>query len=129
MNLQTFHQRTAKWAGDTWEVSDSPSYYWESDTVRSPIFTVFSDALNWIIEYDRRKTMTTFTTEDRKNASPPHIVDSGASPKTLGEYIEQENREEMLRHQLEIVTETMRKLQEENMKLKRQVENLMDGRC
>ena len=23
--------------------------------------------------------MTTFTTEDRQNASPPHIVDSGAS--------------------------------------------------
>lgn len=129
MNLQTFHQRTAKWAGDTWEVSNNPSYYWENDKVRSPIFTVFSDALNWIIEYDRRKAMTTWTTEDRKNASPPHIVDSGASPKTLGEYIEQENREEMLRHQLEIVTETMRKLQEENMKLKRQIENFMDGRC
>lgn len=142
MNLQTFHQRTAKWAGDTWEVSNNPSYYWENDKVRSPIFTVFSDALNWIIEYDRRKAMTTWTTEDREalekglefykklnNGSPPHIVDSGASPKTLGEYIEQENREEMLRHQLEIVTETMRKLQEENMKLKRQVENLMDGRC
>ena len=25
--------------------------------------------------------MTTFTTEDRENASPPHIVDSGASVK------------------------------------------------
>ena len=121
MNLQTFHQRTAKWAGDTWEVSDNPSYYWENDTVRSPIFTVFSDALNWIIEYDRRKTMTTFTTEDRKNASPPHIVDSGASPKTLGEYIEQENREEMLRHQLGILTAEIRKLQEENMKLKEKI--------
>ena len=121
MNLQTFHQRTAKWAGDTWEVSDNPSYYWESDKVRSPIFTVFSDALNWIIEYDRRKTMTTFTTEDRVNASPPHIVDSGASPKTLGEYIEQENREEMLRHQLGILTAEIRKLQEENMKLKEKI--------
>lgn len=37
--------------------------------------------------------MTTFTTEDRQNASPPHIVDSGASVKTLGDYIEQESRE------------------------------------
>ena len=34
--------------------------------------------------------MTTFTTEDRINASPPHIVDSGASVKielTLHDYI------------------------------------------
>jgi hypothetical protein len=73
--------------------------------------------------------MTTFTTEDRMNASPPHIVDSGASVKTLGDYIEQETREEMLRHQLGILADEIRKLQEENMKLKREVENLMDGRC
>jgi predicted RNase H-like nuclease (RuvC/YqgF family) len=73
--------------------------------------------------------MTTFTTEDRMNASPPHIVDSGASVKTLGDYIEQESREEMLRHQLSILADEIRKLQEENMKLKREVENLMDGRC
>ncbi len=73
--------------------------------------------------------MTTFTTEDRMNASPPHIVDSGASVKTLGDYIEQESREEMLRHQLGILADEIRKLQEENMKLKREVENLMDGRC
>ncbi len=73
--------------------------------------------------------MTTFTTEDRMNASPPHIVDSGASVKTLGDYIEQESREEMLRHQLGILANEIRKLQEENMKLKREVENLMDGRC
>ena len=63
------------------------------------------------------------------NASPPHIVDSGASVKTLGDYIEQESREEMLRHQLGILADEIRKLQEENMKLKREVENLMDGRC
>jgi uncharacterized protein (UPF0335 family) len=56
--------------------------------------------------------MTTFTTEDRENASPPHIVDSGASVKTLADYIEQ-----------------IKKLQDENAKLKREVENLMDGRC
>jgi len=73
--------------------------------------------------------MNTFTTEDRMNASPPHIVDSGASVKTLGDYIEQETREEMLRHQLGILADEIRKLQEENMKLKREVENLMDGRC
>ena len=73
--------------------------------------------------------MTTFTTEDRMNASPPHIVDSGASVKTLGDYIEQESREEMLRDQLHILSEEIKKLQEENAKLKRQIDNLMDGRC
>ena len=73
--------------------------------------------------------MTTFTTEDRMNASPPHIVDSGASVKTLGDYIEQESREEMLRDQLHVLSEEIKKLKEENMKLKRQVDNLMDGRC
>lgn len=73
--------------------------------------------------------MTTFTTEDRQNASPPHIVDSGASVKTLGDYIEQESREEMLREQLHVLSEEIKKLQDENMKLKRQVDNLMDGRC
>ena len=129
MNLQTFHERTAKWADDTWEVNDTPSYYWENDKVRSPIFTVFLDALNWIIEYDRRKTMTTFTTEDRMNASPPHIVDSGASVKTLGDYIEQETREEMLRQQMQLLVEEINNLKKENAKLKREVEGLMDGRC
>ena len=129
MNLQTFHERTAKWADDTWEVSDTPSYYWESDKVRSPIFTVFLDALNWIIDYDRRKTMTTFTTEDRINASPPHIVDSGASVKTLADFIEQETRVEMLRQQMQLLLEATKKLEVENAKLKREVEDLMGGRC
>lgn len=73
--------------------------------------------------------MTTFTTEDRMNASPPHIVDSGASVKTLGDYIEQESREEMLRDQLHILSEEIKKLKDENASLKRQVDNLMDGRC
>lgn len=73
--------------------------------------------------------MTTWTTEDRQNASPPHIVDSGASVKTLGDYIEQESREEMLRDQLHILSEEINKLKDENAKLKREVENLMDGRC
>jgi len=73
--------------------------------------------------------MTTWTTEDRKNASPPHIVDSGASVKTLADYIEQENREEMLRDQLHLLHERVKELEIENAKLKREVENLMDGRC
>jgi len=73
--------------------------------------------------------MTTFTTEDRMNASPPHIVDSGASIKTLADYIEQETREEMLRQQMQLLVEEINNLKKENVKLKRDVENLMDGRC
>jgi len=73
--------------------------------------------------------MTTFTTEDRMNASPPHIVDSGASIKTLADYIEQENREEMLRQQMQLLVEEINNLKKENAKLKRDVEGLMDGRC
>jgi predicted RNase H-like nuclease (RuvC/YqgF family) len=75
------------------------------------------------------KKMTTWTTEDRMNASPPHIVDSGASVKTLGDYIEQESREEMLREQLHVLNEEIKRLTDENMKLKREIDNLMDGRC
>ncbi len=63
------------------------------------------------------------------NASPPHIVDSGASVKTLADYIEQETREEMLRKQMQLLLEEINKLQAENARLKREVENLMDGRC
>jgi uncharacterized protein YlxW (UPF0749 family) len=63
------------------------------------------------------------------NSSPPHIVDSGASVKTLADYIEQETREEMLRKQMQLLLEEINKLQAENAKLKREVENLMDGRC
>jgi uncharacterized protein (UPF0305 family) len=73
--------------------------------------------------------MTTFTTEDRQNASPPHIVDSGASIKTLADYIEQETREEMLRQQMQLLVEEINNLKKENAKLKRDVEGLMDGRC
>jgi uncharacterized small protein (DUF1192 family) len=47
--------------------------------------------------------MTTFTSEDRENASPPHIIDSGASVKTLGEYIELESRIEMYRDQIHML--------------------------
>ena len=73
--------------------------------------------------------MTTFTTEDRENASPPHIVDSGASVKTLADFIEQETRVEMLRQQMQLLLEQIEILQKENAKLKRDVEGLMDGRC
>ena len=73
--------------------------------------------------------MTTFTTEDRQNASPPHIVDSGASVKTLADFIEQETRVEMLRQQMQLLLEQIEILQKENAKLKRDVEGLMDGRC
>lgn len=73
--------------------------------------------------------MTTWTTEDRENASPPHIVDSGASVKTLADFIEQENRVEMLRQQMHLLHERVKELEVENAKLKREVEDLMDGRC
>jgi uncharacterized protein (UPF0305 family) len=63
------------------------------------------------------------------NASPPHIVDSGASIKTLADYIEQESREEMLRQQMQLLVEEINNLKKENAKLKREVEGLMDGRC
>jgi len=52
--------------------------------------------------------MTTFTTEDRQNASPPHIVTSGASYEPipfagLVAIQDKEDTEQMLRHQLHIV--------------------------
>jgi hypothetical protein len=72
--------------------------------------------------------MTTFTTEDRQNASPPHIVDSGASVKTLADYIEQETREEMLRNQMHLLHERVKELEMENVKLKREIENFMNGK-
>jgi hypothetical protein len=73
--------------------------------------------------------MTTWTTEDRQNASPPHIVDSGASIKTLADFIEQETHVEMLRQQMQLLLEATKKLKAENARLKREVEDLMDGRC
>lgn len=73
--------------------------------------------------------MTTFTTEDRENSSPPHIVNSGASVKTLADFIEQETRVEMLRQQMQLLLKEINKLEKENAKLKKEVENLMDGRC
>ena len=61
--------------------------------------------------------MTTWTTEDRQNASPPHIVDSGASVKTLADFIEQETRVEMLRQQMQLLLEATKKLEIENARL------------
>lgn len=49
--------------------------------------------------------------------------------KTLGDYIEQESREEMLRDQLHVLNEEIKRLMDENMKLRREIDNLMDGRC
>jgi ubiquinone biosynthesis protein UbiJ len=69
--------------------------------------------------------MTTFTTEDRENASPPHIVDSGASVKTLADYIEQENREGMLRNQLHLLQDKIKELETEAFCLRKQIEQLL----
>jgi hypothetical protein len=67
--------------------------------------------------------MTTFTTEDRKHASPPHIVDSGASVEPipfagLVSIQDKEDTEQMLRHQLHIVTEQLNTLQVECQRLR-----------
>lgn len=43
--------------------------------------------------------MTTWTTEDRKEASPPHIIDGGASHQTLGiEYKNVFKKEDLVNH-------------------------------
>jgi len=60
--------------------------------------------------------MTTWTTEDRKNASPPHIVDTGASYEPipfagLVAIQDQEDTEQMLRDQLRIVKAECNRLQ------------------
>ena len=60
--------------------------------------------------------MTTWTTEDRQNASPPHIVTSGASyePIPFAGMVainDQEDLEQMLRHQLHIVQAECQRLQ------------------
>ena len=63
--------------------------------------------------------MTTFTTEDREQAyehtTPTVIVDSGASNiKTLGNYIDLEQRIEMYRKQMDI-------MQMENLRLRKKL--------
>ena len=78
---------------------------------------------------DNGDNMTTWTTEDRENASPPHIVNSGSSYKTLAEFIERETRVEMLREHMYALGQEIERLRRENAQLKRTVENLMDGRC
>ena len=60
--------------------------------------------------------MTTFTTEDRENASPPHIVTSGASyePIPFAGMVaiqDQEDTEQMLREQVHIVQAECQRLQ------------------
>jgi len=67
--------------------------------------------------------MTTWTTEDRKNASPPHVVDGGASyePIPFAGMVaidDQEDLEQMLRHQLHIVTEQLNTVQAECQRLR-----------
>jgi hypothetical protein len=62
--------------------------------------------------------MTTFTSEDRveayKNETPTVIVDNGYSVKTLGDYIDLEQRIEMYRKQMDI-------MQMENLRLKKKL--------
>jgi len=60
--------------------------------------------------------MTTWTTEDRQNSSPPHIVDTGASyePMPFAGLVaiqDQEDIEQMLRDQLRIVKAECNRLQ------------------
>ena len=61
--------------------------------------------------------MTTFTTEDRENASPPHIVTSGASYEPipfagLVAIQDKEDTEQMLRHQLHIIQAECQRLRQ-----------------
>jgi hypothetical protein len=63
--------------------------------------------------------MTTFTTEDREQAyehtTPTVIVDSGSSAKTLGAYIEVEQRIEMYRKQMDIMQAEIQRLKKKLM--------------
>jgi chaperonin cofactor prefoldin len=64
--------------------------------------------------------MTTFTTEDREQAyehtTPTVIVDSGSSTiKTLGAYIEVEQRIEMYRKQMDIMQAEIQRLKKKLM--------------
>ena len=114
----------------------------------TPKLVTWRDNQVYRVKKRRLNIMATFTTEDKEEAyrkkveeAPYHpgyedavvyptvIVDSGASVMTLGDYIEKENREEMLRNQLHILSEELNKLKDENAKLRREIDNLMDGRC
>jgi hypothetical protein len=63
--------------------------------------------------------MTTFTSEDRveayKNETPTVIVDNGYSVKTLGGYIELEQRIEMYRKQMDIMQMEIQRLKKKLM--------------
>ena len=63
--------------------------------------------------------MTTFTSEDRaeayKTETPTVIVDSGYSVKTLGEYIDLEQRIEMYRRQMDIMQSEIQRLKKKLM--------------
>lgn len=78
--------------------------------------------------------MTTFTSEDREQAKlveeapyhpgyedavvyPTVIIDSGASIKTLGAYIEVEKRMEMYRDQMQIMQAEIQRLRRRLMEL------------
>jgi hypothetical protein len=60
--------------------------------------------------------MTTFTSEDRveayKNDTPTVIVDNGYSVKTLGDYIDLEQRIEMYRKQMDVMQMEIEKLKQ-----------------
>ena len=75
--------------------------------------------------------MTTFTTEDRKNASPPHIVDGGASHQTLGEFIAHKKMVNELLEEIDVqkkviqsLSETGQKLYDENRHLKESLKSI-----
>jgi hypothetical protein len=63
--------------------------------------------------------MTTFTSEDRveayKNETPTVIVDNGYSIKTLGDYIDLEQRIEMYRKQMDIMQMEIQRLKKKLM--------------
>ena len=63
--------------------------------------------------------MTTFTSEDRveayKNETPTVIVDNGYSVKTLGDYIDLEQRIEMYRKQMDIMQTEIQRLKKKLM--------------
>ena len=92
--------------------------------------------------------MTTWTSEDKEEAyrkkvedAPYHpgyedavvyptvIVDSGASVKTLADFIEHETSVEKMRKHIDMLGKEILRLKKENAQLKREVEGLMDGRC
>jgi hypothetical protein len=75
--------------------------------------------------------MTTFTTEDRENASPPHIVDSGASHQTLGDFIAHKKMVNDLLEEIDVqkrviqsLSETGERLYAENRYLKESVRRI-----